>query len=556
MKRFHIILFAINLCLGLFAQSPWNAPGDMLSVIQAPLLNIPAIHIPGETLHITCLAPANTTNWQAELIHNHKTIPLQITNTQWLYEPNRWELSASIPNVPIFELYDLRVTASGGIDDSTQNAVKIIPSRKENYYFVHITDAHMPNRLFYPNAGYETDSLEVNDFRAVLEDINIINPEFVLFTGDVINEGELEAFAGQYWYGWAQRVISQSKVPIYLTVGNHDVGGWNATPPPQGSARRNWWKYFGWSWLDNTDANWGKYTQDYSFTYLNTHYIGLEAYDNYDNWRAQIYGGQSFILSQMQWLNSELMMHPDKKKLLFFHYDFSDQLNAEALGVDMLLWGHTHRNSGSITSFPYNLSTRSVCDQNRAYRVIRVNNEQFEPYNTIYAGSAGNTLYSAFLPSNEAIADSVLAMVVNNQPISFENSLLRFNMPASDNARYEVYNGVLQQVDRGPDANVCYVQVNLLAGSSQYVSVVAHYDTSNSDEQLPSPSLLKVYPNPFKSVLNIQTNTELKSVGIYDIKGRKVDEITIPIGSKTSSWNGSHLKRGVYFVGEKKVLKM
>ena len=374
MKKLKLIAGMLILAGLLCAQSPWNAPGDTLTVIQAPLLNIPAIHIPGETLYITCIAPANTTDWHIELIHTHKHIPLQITNTQWLYEPSRWQISATIPNLPIYELYSLKVTASGGIDDISKNSVKIIPSRKENYYFVHITDAHMPNRVFYPNPGYDTDSLAVNDFRAVMDDINIINPEFVLLTGDVINEGELEGFANQYWYGWIKRILGQFDVPVYLTIGNHDVGGWNATPGPQGSARRNWWKYFGWSWLDNTDANMPKYTQDYSFSYLNTHYIGMESYVNYDNWRTFIYGGQSFILSQMQWLNNELLLYPEQKKLLFFHYDFSAQLDAHKLGVDMLLWGHTHRNSGSITSFPYNLSTRSTCDQNRSYRVIRVNN--------------------------------------------------------------------------------------------------------------------------------------------------------------------------------------
>jgi 3',5'-cyclic AMP phosphodiesterase CpdA len=120
---------------------------------------------------------------------------------------------------------------------------------------VHITDAHLPNRLYYPNAGFETDSTAVEDFRAVMEDINLIHPEFVLFTGDLVNEGELESFANQYWYGWTQKLLSEFDIPVYVTSGNHDIGGWNQTPPPAGSARRNWWKYFGWNWLDSEDPN-------------------------------------------------------------------------------------------------------------------------------------------------------------------------------------------------------------------------------------------------------------------------------------------------------------
>ncbi|HNT52127.1 MAG TPA: hypothetical protein PKH19_01900, partial [Candidatus Syntrophosphaera sp.] len=68
----------------LAAQSPYNAPGDTLTVIMAPLPNIPAIHIPGETLIITCLAPPATANWQAQLKHGNKSVALDVTSSQYL----------------------------------------------------------------------------------------------------------------------------------------------------------------------------------------------------------------------------------------------------------------------------------------------------------------------------------------------------------------------------------------------------------------------------------------------------------------------------------------
>ena len=33
---------------------------------------------------------------------------------------------------------------------------------------------------------------------------------------------------------------SEFQIPVYLTAGNHDIGGWVATPPPAGTARRDW----------------------------------------------------------------------------------------------------------------------------------------------------------------------------------------------------------------------------------------------------------------------------------------------------------------------------
>jgi len=116
-------------------NSSYNSPGDTLTVIQRPLLNIPEIVVPGETLKITCLAPQNTSNWNAWLRHNNKRLNLPVTNSQWLTLPNRWELTTTVPSVPVYELYDLEVSASGGISDITANAVQVIPSRKKQLLF-------------------------------------------------------------------------------------------------------------------------------------------------------------------------------------------------------------------------------------------------------------------------------------------------------------------------------------------------------------------------------------------------------------------------------------
>lgn len=536
------VLILFSLLLGsLAAQSPYNTLGDTLSVIQLPLLNVPAIHVPGETLTITCIAPLSTTGWQAYLVHKHKSLTLDIISSQYLTAPDRWELQALIPSLPVFELYDLRVTASGGIDDTTANAVKVLPSRKNSYYFVHITDLHLPTRIYYPDPGFDSDSTSVNDFRAVIDDLNLINPEFVLLTGDLLNEGELEGFAGQHWYGWTQRLLEELEVPCYVTIGNHDVGGWNATPPPQGSSRRNWWRYFGWPWLDNPDPNWPLHTQDYDFTYGDLHFIGLEAYDNYDNWRANIYGGQSFIYDQIFWLDQRLNLHPDKTKVLFHHYDFSDQLDLSSLGVDMALWGHIHSNSGSIHSWPYDLATRSVCDGNRAYRVIRVNGNQLQPLNTIYAGSGGYAINVSWFPSNTAVADSVAAMLNNNQTVAFEHSLLKFRMPPG-NWSYNVTNGTLLQIDRSDAENICYVRVDLPAMQSRTVSVAAQPGTASEDPLEPDSTLIRgTWPNPFAGQLNIDLDSRFVQprVRVYNLRGARICDLAVSLDGSLSVWDGN-----------------
>lgn len=547
MKKYHfILLLAIFTGSSFFAISPelpnseakstdinpqsivsvYNTPGDTLTIIQRPILNIPAIVIPGETFTITCLAPQNTTNWNAWLRHKNKRISLTVTNSQWLTQPDRWEINVLVPSVSVYELYDLEVSASGGISDITQNAVQVIPTRKSNYYFVHLTDSHIPNRLYYPNAGYDTDSTEVNNLRAVIDDINIIHPEFVLFTGDLINEGELEGFANQYWYGWGQRLLSELEVPVYVTSGNHDIGGWDETPPSAGTARRNWWKYFGWKWLDNTNPIWLYHTQDYFFTYNNTVFIGLESYDNYDSWRYNIYGSTSYTNQQITWLNNTLALFPDYTKVLFHHYDFQDELNLSALGIDLALWGHIHYNSGSIYTYPYNLATSSTCNGNRAYRVVRINNNQITPYNTIYAGATGNNLSLQFYHSNSGVADSVEAVITNNQFLAFENAQIKFIMPSGNNG-YRVQGGILEQVDRSGANNVCYVKVNLSANSTATIWLADNGVENIDPLQVPDILQIKsVYPNPISRQGNLQLYSEKTlptlTLQLFNLKGQLI----------------------------------
>ncbi|MDD2230157.1 MAG: metallophosphoesterase [Candidatus Cloacimonetes bacterium] len=537
-------------------NSNYNTPGDTLTVIQRPILNIPAIQIPGETMAITCVAPSTTTGFEAWLLQGSKRINMPITNSTWQTSPNRWELQVSVPQVSVFELYDLEVNANGGIHDISQNAVQVLPSRKSSYYFAQITDLHMPTTIRYPNAGYDTDSTSVIDYRAVMDDINLIRPEFVLITGDLIDEGELEGFAGQYSYGWAQRELSEMEVPVYVVSGNHDIGGWNSTPPPAGSSRRNWWKYFGWKWLDNASTSWLYHTQDYYFTYGNTVFIGLEAYNNYENWRTNIYGSDSFTNQQMTWLSNTVNAFPDYTKVLFHHYDFQTQLDLGNLGIDMALWGHIHSNSGSIYSYPYDLGTKCTCNGSRSYRLIRVNNDQLTPLNTIYAGATGNNISVSYSPSNYAVADTVSAIIVNNQSMGFENTLIKFNMPFG-NASYTVTGGVLEQIDRSGIFNVCYVRVNLLPSNTHTVTIKVS-SVSNSDLlAVPSPvRIASCYPNPMVNSAELEIMSDKttfdSTLEVYNLKGQKVQDITLPTiieGTNRIAFKlSTELSSGIYYL--------
>ena len=531
--------------------------GDTVTIVQRPLLNIPSIVVPGQELSIVCFAAESTTDWDAELFYDDISVSLDITQFDFDSDLQKWILKTTIPEVDIYELYDLRVTASDGISDDVTNAVKVIDQYKENYYFVQFTDTHLPTHIFYGESGSLTDTSELNDFYEVIKDINLIRPEFVLFTGDFINEGELEDFECRRNHTRSIELLEKIEVPVYLVPGNHDLGGWDATPPPQGTARREWWRFFGWRQREIPPVKEEFYTHDYSFDYGDVHFVGLEAYDNYDGYMYDVYGEYSFISSQITWLQDDLQNAGSKTKVLFYHYDFKHELNLSDLGVDMALWGHIHHDDGDINMHPYNLSTDNVCDGDRAYRVIRVNDGNLHPENTIHTHSDGDMLSINYNMINDGSLDSLSATINNKHNQSFSNGLIKFVMPLSDYG-YTVTNGTLEQIISSSSFAVCYVNVTIPANNEITTIIKKNTSSTTQIDDIQQQSLLQNFPNPFSEETRINFElTQDAKVGllVYDISGQivkvLVDENKIP-GGYSVSWDGTNtaggfVENGIYF---------
>ncbi len=528
--------------------------GDTLTIVQRPLLNIPSIVIPGQTLNITCFAPPATNGWAAELFYNDITVSLPISQSAYDTDLQRWTLTTTIPEVPLYELYSLRVNASDGITDDVTNAVKVIDQYKSNYYFVQITDTHLPTHIFYGDTGSETDESELEDLHEVIKDINLIRPEFVLLTGDLINEGELEDFECRRNHTRSIEMLKKLEVPVYLVPGNHDLGGWDATPPSQGTSHREWWRFFGWRQPNGAPSRAEYYTHDYSFDYGNIHFTGLEAYDNYDSYMYSVYGSTSFIPSQITWLQTDLAAAGSKKKVLFYHYDFKKELNLTSLGVDMALWGHIHKDEGDINIQPYNLATAAVCDGRRAFRVIKVNNGELQPQYTTSTHSNGDMLTITFNMANSGILDSVSATIRNNYSLTFGDGLVKFIMPTS-NYGYTVTNGSLEQVYTSGDKTTCYVRVNIPSGTAITTSIKRNFAVGI--EGIMNKNQIECIPNPFGTEMQIIFNTTQMAnidISIYSITGQLIKSLVskgMPSGKHTVQWdgtstNGNKMGDGVY----------
>jgi predicted MPP superfamily phosphohydrolase len=537
---------------------PTDAPipkGDTLTVVMRPILSIPEIVTPGGSFVIEADADPSTSGWTARIERDGLTHWLPIASARYDDAYGRWYLTAAVPPGVAPELYDLTVEASGGTHDDVRHAVAVRDAIDDDFYFVQITDTHLPTHRFYYQPGADSDTTEMEDLHAVIDDINLIDPAFVLHTGDVVNEGELEDYLGWRVYTKAKRILGDLEVPVYVVAGNHDVGGWNSTPPVDGTARRNWWSFFGWRSLYDPPAADRIYTQNYTFDYGGAHFVGLEGYVNYDGWRDDIYGGESFTDRQMQWLADDLALaDPSAPTILFYHYDFQHELDLDALGVDCALWGHIHETTGDIVAPPYDLSTGPVCDGRRLMRLVRVHGDTVLPSEPIAAGRHGETLTITYDPPNAGVAAHMTATILNQSAETFEHGLVKFRVPA-DSLPCAVTGGTLERTIVEGDVAVCYARVSIAPADTTVVAI------EPVPQSLPDGTialLKQSFPNPAQAgttirfVLAFPANVR---IDVFDIAGRRVRTLTnkeYQAGESEVPWDlknedGLGVASGVYF---------
>lgn len=546
-KKTKTQLFYFTLILFLMIPLPAFS-GKTISIIQKPLINIPAIALPGDSIVIEYDLPESESLVYVNLFYRGRETEPGFRALETSGELGYRQMLVYLPEKMLYGLYDIQVYGSAPSSiDISENSLYVIPDYKEEYTFIHISDTHLPSHKFWGDDGVESDLSEMEDLREVIEDINLINPEFVLHTGDLINDGELEAL-GIPAISLARDILESFEVPVFMVPGNHDLGGWDETPASDGTARRYWWNYFGWQALDNTNLE-SVNTQDYVFHYGSDLYIGMESYVNYDRWRENIYGYRGFTNIQLQWLNNTLEKYPnDEMKVLFYHYDFENDLHLQDLGVDAAFWGHIHYNSGSTSSYPLNLSTGAVCDGRRWYRIVKVRDHNISDTWSIQAGDSGETVTQLY---NQ---DSSSVVLHNASSMSFDNCMVKF--PLKEGKKLlSLENAVLYQIDSLSIPAMIYALTELPSNSTVNVSMLTEdISSSKAESDIPASSELRIYPNPFNPSLQIDLFLTEKSkvkTEILDIRGQSVfviHEKELSRGKQGFFWDASEFPSGIYFV--------
>ena len=534
--------------------------GDTLTVIWKPLPNLPSILRPGDTLTVWAKATSAASDWSASLRLGALAYPLAPAGGGWQPSLGWWVLGFSVPPGLPEEVYDLALTCSTCPPDTARHAVKVLPAFKSDFYIAQISDTHVPSHLFSSDVGFSvSDTSGMADFDAVIDDLNFIHPEFVLHTGDLVNEGELEEYLGMYEMGRGQAMIYRLRDPMFLVSGNHDIGGWDATPPPPGTSRRDWWRYFGWPALANPPAGFPYHSQVYSFDYGLLHCIGMEGYQNsggYDDYLPAIYGANSMTQEEMNWLAADVAAVPaGHGKLAFIHYDFSDQFtNPSALGLDGVIWGHVHGVAeGDLAAQPFNLGLQSVIyggsgAGGRAFRILRVHDGVITPGPMHHAGGTVGTptdsLTVTWAGANDGTRSALTATVVNRYGEDWTYSRLVFYLADHDSV-FGVTRGTITQVVR--QGGKAAVYVSCPTGASRTLTVTV---SAVGPAGVPPPAadglwLAPPRPNPFRGG-DLRLDYALPAggmvhAGVYDLAGRLVATLfagRAEAGDHALTWSG------------------
>lgn len=174
-------------------------------------------------------------------------------------------------------------------------------TKSENFFFVQLSDPQFG--MFDKNVGFEKETAL---FEKAVSEINRLQPDLVIITGDFVHNENSEKQINEF-----KRLLAKidSKIPVYLTPGNHDVG---KIPDTQS--------------LKMYKQNYGK--DRFSFTHKKVQFVGFNT--------SLIKGKlEKQEQKQFRWLQKQLKKgNKARQTLLFCHYPFFnkniDEANAYA----------------------------------------------------------------------------------------------------------------------------------------------------------------------------------------------------------------------------------
>ncbi|MFA6450211.1 MAG: metallophosphoesterase [bacterium] len=260
------------------------APVQRIREIMRPIFSVPAIVKAGDSFDIELKLNGDKKPATASLAPSGSAanaLPISLTLSPVPENPSA--IRASVPASAPEALYNLTVSFSDGSSDSQPHAVKILKEFKKDFDFVHLTDIHFNIREV---PGKDTNAIRIR----LLQDIAKLNPEFVIFTGDLglspIN------YDRDYVFHY-EKFLEYLSVPFYTNPGNHDLDT-DVSVSPAIDGLPYWTATYGPTY--------------YSFDYDGIHFISINTHDWPDSFRYKpaaeadkIGVGTIALIGQEQW---------------------------------------------------------------------------------------------------------------------------------------------------------------------------------------------------------------------------------------------------------------
>ena len=205
-----ILFLAISLFVAWQAAA---APVQRIHQIQKPLFNEPAIVQAGAAFELRLKPDDGQIPEAVELVpvNGDGSATISLTIPSQNVEGGEQVYMVGIPADAPEALYDLKVGFSDGETDTQPHAVKVVSAFKDDYIFVHLTDIHF-------NMG--NDPLRNVLRMKIMDDVTALNPEFVLFSGDLgLNPATYDV---DYVFAY-ESFLEHLGAPVFMTPGNHEM---------------------------------------------------------------------------------------------------------------------------------------------------------------------------------------------------------------------------------------------------------------------------------------------------------------------------------------------
>lgn len=526
-----------------FALVMLLSPLVSASEIWTPRLHNPAFAEPGKTFVAEVRAPAThaANGWSATIQNDLKTWNCTVTAALGRIHhqlEDGWILTIRVPADASPELCGLTIRHNAGDTMTSIRAVQVVRNFEESFYILHLSDVHIADPIARQASGETAKSGNgsTDAMKWAAPIINLINPRFVMYTGDNFHA----YYEANSWGGldlstnrlhWFQDGLNAHTVATAITSGNHDLGYQSYI--------------FSREWRAQYEREMGQ--RNFSWR-MGSFYVMSQEF-NYDQYLA--------------WARADYAAaYADptiKYRLVGMHYPdlWTNPCNATN-PCNLLIAGHSHSTSKlQTTPFPIVTVGTALDRQRSAFYNFQKTSAGWECPQVATHGEGNNvfrlvgdwgapTMTSTYAVPNDGTRDSNTATIRNNLNQDFYNGRVRFLLPKGT---YAVSGGSIESMyDYNNGSNTAVLaKVNILKNSTVTVSVVR---TSAPPQTPAAPSSLSANATS-ASQINLSWSDNANNETGFKLErktgsGGTWSQIATP-GANTTSYSSTGLSASTQF---------